>query len=114
MVYIIDGAFIVFDFITGLIKTIKEKNFNSSIMREGLYHKCGSMLVIALATLVDYSQKYIDLGYEFNLPIVTTVSVYIVLMELGSIVENIGKINPKLVPAKVRECFFKLNDKGGN
>ena len=112
MVYVIDGAFIVFDFVTGLIKAIKEKNFNSTVMREGMWHKCGSILVIALATLVEYSQQYIDLGA--NLPIVGAISTYIILMELASIIENIGKINPKLVPAKVRECFFKLNEKGGN
>lgn len=112
MVYVLTGAFIVFDFITGLIKAIKERNFNSSIMREGMWHKCGSILVVALATLVEYTQNYIDIGVD--LPIVVTVSTYIVVMEVGSIVENIGKINPKLVPEKIKIYFFKLNDKGGN
>lgn len=106
MVYVLNGAFILFDFITGLVKAIKEKNFNSTVMREGLYHKFGSILVIALATLVDYTQNYIDLGYE--LPILGAVSIYIIVMETGSIIENIGKINPKLIPEKVRERFFKL------
>lgn len=44
--------------------------------------------------------KYVDLG--FQVPIAAGVCVYIILMELGSIVENIGKINPDLLPDKVR------------
>ena len=106
MVYAIVGAFIVFDFVTGLIKAIKEKVFNSSIMREGLFHKCGSIFVIVLAALMEFANTHLNLG--INVPLVATASAYICLMEFGSIIENVGKINPKLVPEKIRELFFKL------
>ena len=33
------GGFIAMDCITGIVKAIKNKNFSSSIMREGLFHK---------------------------------------------------------------------------
>jgi hypothetical protein len=29
-------------------------------------------------------------------------------MEIGSIIENVGKINPSLVPANLQQYFFKL------
>lgn len=106
MVYVIVGTFIVFDFVTGLIKAIKEKAFNSSIMREGLFHKCGSICVILLATLMEFANNYLDLG--IGVPLVGSASAYICLMEFGSIVENVGKINPNLIPDKIRELFFKL------
>ena len=69
-------------------------------MRKGLYHKFGSIMLVVLAYLIDYAQRYVDLG--FQVPIAAGVCVYIILMELGSIVENIGKINPDLLPEKVR------------
>lgn len=109
MVYIITGGFILLDMVTGLVKAFKEKAYTSSIMREGLYHKTGSALVITFATLVDFAQKYIDLG--FTVPIVATVCGYIIAMEIGSIIENLCKINPEFMPAKLKTYFAKLNDK---
>ena len=50
-----------------------------------------------------FRSKYVDLG--FQVPIAAGVCVYIILMELGSIVENIGKINPDLLPDKVRSIL---------
>ena len=107
MVYLIVGCFIGLDFVTGIIKALKQKNFNSSVMREGLYHKTGSVICLVLGALVDYAQTYIDLG--ITVPISIAFCVYISLMEIGSIIENVGQINPKLVPQKLREHFGKLS-----
>lgn len=109
MIFIITGAFIILDFITGLIKAFKNKKFTSSVMREGLFHKSGSILIILLGTLVDYAQKFIDLGV--NIPVATTICIYIVLMEIGSIVENLGEINPRIIPNKIQGYFQKLVEK---
>lgn len=108
MVFVIVGCFIVLDFVTGLIKAIKQKNFTSSTMREGLFHKCASILWVVFGSLVDYAQTYIDLGV--TIPLAGAICVYIVLMECGSIMENLGAINPKLVPQTIRQHFTKLNN----
>ena len=110
MAFLITGIFIVFDLLTGLIKAFKEKNYTSSIMREGLFHKAGSILLVSLGALADYAQDYMDLGID--VPVCGTICVYVCLMELGSIVENIGKINPKLIPEKIKPYFLKLNEEG--
>ena len=107
MLYVIVACFIVLDFVTGLCKAFKEKNFTSSLMREGLFHKCASIIWVMFGVLVDYAQAYIDLGV--TVPIAGMVCGYIILMECGSIMENLGKINPKFVPKKIKECFSKLN-----
>lgn len=109
MVYIITGAFILLDFITGLIKAFKKKEYTSSLMREGLYHKVGSILVIVFASLVDYAQGYIDIGV--TIPLTITVCSYICLMEIGSIIENVCLINPAIMPEKLQSFFSKLSDK---
>lgn len=108
MMYLIVGLFVLLDFATGLVKAFKEKNFTSSVMREGLFHKAGSILCVTLGILVDYAQLYIDLGV--NIPVASAICVYISLMECGSIIENLGQINPLIVPEKLRTYFDKLSE----
>ena len=106
------GCIVVFGFIaidctTGIIKAVKNKKFTSSIMREGLFHKIGNILAVLLGIYVDYAMSIIDFGV--NVPIAIPICVYISTMELGSIIENIGEINPSLVSGKFRQIFAKLN-----
>lgn len=109
MIYIITACFIVLDMITGIIKAFKEKNFTSSIMREGLFHKSGSVLCVVLGVGVDYAQRFMDLGVM--IPIALPICVYISLMEIGSIIENVCTINPQIMPEKLKEYFQKLSKK---
>lgn len=106
MIYLITGAFIILDYITGLVKAFKEKAYSSTVMRQGLYHKSGSILCIAFGALVDYAQMYLDLGISF--PMAITMCAYIILMEIGSIIENVCKINPEIMPEKIQSYFSKL------
>lgn len=106
MVYVFTFAFIFMDFVTGLIKAFKEKNYCSTIMRQGLYHKAGSILCVAFGVLIDYTQRFLDLGV--SMPIAEAFCVYIVLMEIGSIIENVCKINPEILPEKLTQYFNKL------
>lgn len=96
------------DIVTGLISAFKQKEYTSTIMREGLYHKCGYILCIVLAITVDCAQAYIDLGVD--LPMIETVCTYICLNELGSVIENLAKINPELLPDKLKSYFGKLSE----
>lgn len=109
MIYLIANLFILLDFLTGITKALYKKEFTSSGMREGLFHKLGSLLAIACGALADYSQGFIDLG--LTLPVAGAICTYIILMELGSIIENIGIINPNIVPKKIAQCFGKLEIK---
>lgn len=107
MVYVVTGCFILLDLITGLIKAFKEKSYTSTIMREGLFHKVGSVLIIAFGFLVDYAQTIVDIGV--TIPVATSVCVYIILMEIGSIIENVATINPEILPDKIKSYFKKLS-----
>lgn len=107
MIYIATACFILLDMITGLVKAFKEKSYTSSIMREGLFHKIGSVLCVVLGVGVDYAQSFMDLG--FSIPVAVSVCVYICTMEIGSVVENICIINPNFLPNKLKEYFHKLN-----
>lgn len=106
IICILTACFIALDMITGIVKAFKEKNFTSTLMREGLFHKCGSVLTVVFGFLVDYAQGVVDLG--FTVPLGVSFCVYIILMECGSIMENIGKINPEILPEKLQAYFSKL------
>lgn len=108
MVYVLTGAFILFDMVTGLIKAFMRKNYTSTVMREGLFHKVGSILCVVFGVLVDYAQTFIDLGV--SVPVATSICAYIILMECGSAVENVCEINPDIMPEKLRSYFAKLSD----
>lgn len=109
VIYIITACFIVLDMITGLIKAFKEKAYTSTVMRQGLYHKAGSVLCVGFSVLVDYAQGWIDIG--LTLPITEAVCAYIILMEIGSIIENVCAINPEIMPDKLQAYFSKLSTK---
>ncbi|MCD8143488.1 MAG: phage holin family protein [Clostridiales bacterium] len=108
MSYLITCAFIALDFITGLIQSFATQTFSSSIMRQGLFHKLGLLLCMALGVLVDYAQTWLDLGV--NVPVAGAVCAYIVIMEIGSSLENICKINPDLMPDKLTALFGVKGD----
>ena len=105
--YIITALFILLDMVTGLIKAFKEKEYTSTIMREGLYHKVGSVLCVGFGVLVDYAQSLVDIG--ISVPVAISVCAYIIIMEIGSIIENVCKINPEIMPEKLKAYFQKLS-----
>lgn len=109
VVYIITACFILLDMVTGLVKAFKEKDYTSSVMREGLFHKSGSILCIMFGVLVDYAQTFIDLGV--SIPVAISICSYVCLMEIGSIIENVVTINPEIMPDKLKAYFQKLSKK---
>lgn len=108
-IIIVAFGMIVFDFITGILKAFMTKSFNSSIMREGLINKAILIILIGTAVLLDYCQSFANLGV--TIPLTFSTCVYIIIMELGSMIENVGKINDKAVPPTLRKFFEKLSDK---
>lgn len=93
-VIVITLAFILLDIISGIGQAVKNKTLSSTIMRQGIYHKLGYALIMALAALMEYSTIYLDLGFEP--PLFMPTCVMICLTEILSIVENIEHLNPQL------------------
>lgn len=87
-------AFILMDIITGIAQAAKNKELDSSKMRDGLFHKIGFMFAVVLACLCEYAMIWLDLG--FNVPMIGGVCTFICLTELVSILENIALLAPEL------------------
>nr|DAJ54221.1 MAG TPA: holin [Bacteriophage sp.] len=96
-------AFIAMDIVTGIMQAVANKNLDSTKMRAGMWHKCGFIMVIILAALVEWAMQFIDLG--FTLPLFVPVCVFIVLTEIVSIFENVCKLSPELANSKLAKLF---------
>lgn len=105
-------VFIIMDYITGVINAVMHGKLSSTKMREGLGHKFAYLCVFFVAWFIDFEMEHIDLGFHTALTPLVTVG--IVLIELSSIIENIGKINPELAQAKFMKIFTDYNREDDN
>ena len=108
---VIVGLFITLDVLTGFVKAVYNKKINSTLLRQGLFHKLSEVLAVVLAFLLEYTADYLSIGS--NIPVATVVVSYISIMEIISSIENLCEVNPKL--AKLFKPYldkFKSNKWG--
>lgn len=89
------GGLILLDYITGIVAGTLTDGFSSGKMREGLWHKASYVCVIALSVMLDASCNLLDLGISLG-GLTIGVCSWIGITEVGSILENLVKINPEL------------------
>ena len=77
-------------------------------MKSGLYSKCGEILSLIFMYVIEYTLPYI--GIETKIPFVATTSTYISVMEITSVIENLGAISPQI--ADVLSHIFEDFKKG--
>lgn len=92
--FIVVCCFILADFLTGIVSALWTGTYKSRIMREGLIHKATELFIIGLAFAVEVGFPVV--GIDVSIPLTLPVICYIVLMEIGSIIENLCKMNPDL------------------
>lgn len=82
---LIPVAMMAIDIITGLINAWATNSFQSARMRTGLAKKCGEIIIILIGMMFTYGM---------NIPkyVLTGISIYIIFMELMSIMENLDKL----------------------
>lgn len=91
------------DLLTGIITAVRNKDIQSSKLRDGLFKKVGFILCYFVAWLIDtYGQV---VGFQFSVAILPIIILYVCTTELVSILENISKINPDILPDKLMSLF---------
>jgi toxin secretion/phage lysis holin len=90
----------VLDYITGSLAARAHGEWSSTIAREGLWHKLGEIVALLVAALCDIAVKVIlttaaapvvgEVHYAGYLTLI--VSIWYILTELGSILENAAKL----------------------
>ena len=99
---------IVSDIISGFLKALKAGRIKSSVMKKGLISKAGEAFVVIFALVVDKLSPIININ--IGIPVLQAVTIYICIMELASVIENIGAINPALA-GKLKNIFHDFTDK---
>lgn len=106
-VVVVSLFFILMDVATGVCKAAYKRELSSSKMREGLWHKAGEAFLLLLGIAAQYAVDYAGVPADIPSAVFNTIAVYIIGMELVSILENISELNPELKLAKIMQLFGK-------
>lgn len=87
-------VFIGFDILFGLLQAVTNRVFESRLMRTGLFHKLGEILAYVFGVACNVTLPMINISLPFQLS--SAITIYIVIMEIGSIVENLSKLSPDM------------------
>lgn len=102
---------IILDVISGIAAAFMKKTIDSTIMRRGLWHKASYIVVILLASALEWAVSVggPDLGIGLDIPIIVPTCIYLGLTEISSIGENLSQIDPSLRSAPVFSVLGRVN-----
>lgn len=96
-------ACMAIDYITGYSAAAKNGEWSSNIAREGLWHKAGCICAVLAAGILDAVVGYLlgnihglALPFQYTVMVCPLAVTWYLLMELGSILENVGKMGAPL------------------
>ena len=97
------------DIVTGFAGAVVTGTISSTKMREGIGHKAMLVMLVVLAVLVQTFSLHIgDMGW--SIPLIVPVCVYIVVMEVTSVVENCVAAYPDLKDTPLVRLFDRAVD----
>ena len=101
-IFLIPISLMAIDYATGLLNAWVKKKVKSSKMREGLAKKFGELCVLGIGAIFSYG---------FNVPsyILHFISIYIIIMELISICENLSLLGVP-IPKFIRNSLDDVNE----
>lgn len=92
------------DIVTGIVGAIRDgEQIKSSKLRDGLFKKVGFIFCYTLGVLINYAENMLTL--PFGVDLVPVICTYAIITEVVSIIENISKINPDILPEKLKELI---------
>lgn len=101
---------IIIDYLLGITGAVVNGDFQSSKMRQGLVHKFTYLIVMFVALIIERLSFHYDIGLVFSAGFFTMICVWIIITELGSILENLVVINPKFADNKFMSIFAKREE----
>lgn len=93
---------VVLDYISGTAAARRNGEWSSEIARDGLWHKLGEIFAVLVAALCDIAlgvilkSAPIAIPFDFQTLITPIVLLWYIITELGSILENAGKLGAPL------------------
>ena len=108
-------ACVVMDYISGTAAARRSGEWSSEIARDGLWHKLGEIFAVLVAALCDIALGIVlksapfALPFEFSTLVTPIVLLWYIITELGSILENAGKLGAPL-PAWLKKMLKQYKD----
>lgn len=104
------------DYLTGTGVAIKTGKWESKAAREGLWHKLGSVIAVAVAGGADLligsiinNMPAVTLPFEYPVFLSPLVLAWYIITEMGSIIENAGAVGAP-IPSFLRKIIAQLHD----
>lgn len=97
-------ATMLIDVVVGFSQSLITGSFSSSVMRVGLGHKFITICIMALGVLLEAACSHVA-GLPFSGVATVVVSGYVIVMEVGSILENAAKAYPELRDTPLYKIF---------
>ena len=97
------------DVLAGFIVAVINNNLSSTKMRKGLLHKVLMLILIAMCLAIELAIEH-TVQLPYDIPTCEVVCGYIVVMELISVLENIGRGYPQFTDSALFK-LFNLTDK---
>ena len=110
------------DYASGTFAAKAAGEWSSSIARDGLWHKLGEIFAVLVAALCDIALSVIVTGTGIKIPfdvgplITPIVLLWYIITELGSIIENAGKLGapvPDWLKRYLKDYKDKIDHKQG-
>ena len=94
---------LVADYFTGTVVACKTGKWCSQVARVGIWGKLGSMIVVLVTAALDFVlgrvlNSFHALPFTYTMLLAPIVLSWYILTELGSILENAGKMGAKIPP----------------
>lgn len=100
-------AFLILDYITGVIKAFYTKTVSSEIGKKGLLKKVMTLIVVAVAVLIH--RLIAEIMPEINAPLREIVIMFYICNEGISILENAAEFLP--IPARLKDTLSQLRER---
>lgn len=104
-IILVPAVLMVIDIIVGILNAWKSKTIKSSKLRDGIVHKFDELIIIVVALFLQFT-----LGLPREIPVFS--AIYIIIMELISILENLSKSGvkvPEWVTKRLANALEDLN-----
>ena len=111
-------AVMLIDYVTGMAAASYTKQLNSRIGVMGIVKKAGYIALVAVGMVVDYlitsALVQIGVNIQINYCFGMIITIWLIINELISILENLGELNiplPKFLVDMIKSLKSKVEDK---
>lgn len=92
-------ACMAIDYLTGSAAALRAGEWSSSVARDGIWHKVGSIVAVVVAAILDMvistiisNIPNVTLPFTYSVLLGPLVVIWYILTEAGSIIENVGAL----------------------